>query len=100
MIPIVDFVIGGTQKGGTTALDAYLREHPEICMATKQAVFSSRGHPEIRTAGKKEVHFFDTIPNIIGGSTLKRLMRFWVRRLPYTCIGMIHREEFGNTTPR
>jgi len=58
-IGIVDFVIGGTQKGGTTALDAYLREHPEICMATKQAVSSSRGHPEIRTAGKKEVHFFD-----------------------------------------
>lgn len=38
----VDFVICGTQKGGTSALDAYLRGHPEICMA-----------------GKKEVHFFD-----------------------------------------
>jgi len=39
---MVDFVVCGTQKGGTTALDAYLREHPEICMANK-----------------KEVHFFD-----------------------------------------
>lgn len=39
----VGFVIAGTQKGGTSALDAYLREHPEICMADK-----------------KEVHFFDT----------------------------------------
>lgn len=38
----VDFVIAGTQKGGTSALDAYLREHPQICMADK-----------------KEVHFFD-----------------------------------------
>lgn len=38
----VDFVICGTQKGGTSALDAYLREHPEICMANK-----------------KEVHYFD-----------------------------------------
>jgi len=38
----VDFVICGTQKGGTTALDAYLREHPQICMANG-----------------KEVHFFD-----------------------------------------
>jgi hypothetical protein len=38
----VDFVIAGAQKGGTSALDAYLREHPGICMA-----------------GKKEVHFFD-----------------------------------------
>lgn len=38
----VDFVICGTQKGGTSALDAYLREHPEICMADV-----------------KEVHYFD-----------------------------------------
>ncbi|MEP9410127.1 MAG: sulfotransferase domain-containing protein [Candidatus Brocadia sp.] len=38
----VGFVIAGTQKGGTSALDTYLREHPEICMAEK-----------------KEVHFFD-----------------------------------------
>lgn len=39
---LVNFIICGTQKGGTSALDAYLREHPEICMAEK-----------------KEVHFFD-----------------------------------------
>ena len=38
----VDFLIAGTQKGGTTALDAYLRTHPELCMANR-----------------KEVHFFD-----------------------------------------
>ena len=38
----VDFLIAGTQKGGTSALDAYLREHPEI-----------------RMANRKEVHFFD-----------------------------------------
>lgn len=38
----VGFVICGTQKGGTTALDAYLREHPEVCMAVR-----------------KEVHYFD-----------------------------------------
>ncbi len=38
----VDFIICGTQKGGTTALDYYLRLHPNICMADK-----------------KEVHFFD-----------------------------------------
>jgi len=40
---MVAFIICGTQKGGTSALDAYLREHPEICMAEK-----------------KEVHFFDS----------------------------------------
>lgn len=39
----VDFVIAGTQKGGTTALDAYLRMHPDLCLAQR-----------------KEVHFFDT----------------------------------------
>ena len=38
----IDFIIGGTQKGGTTALDHYLRNHPQIGMAIK-----------------KEVHFFD-----------------------------------------
>ncbi|MFY9260095.1 MAG: sulfotransferase domain-containing protein [Gallionella sp.] len=38
----VDFVIAGVQKAGTSALDAYLRAHPEICMAKQ-----------------KEVHFFD-----------------------------------------
>jgi len=39
---IVDFVIAGTQKGGTSSLNIYLREHPEICMADR-----------------KEAHFFD-----------------------------------------
>ena len=38
----IGFIICGTQKGGTTALDRYLRLHPEICMANK-----------------KEVHYFD-----------------------------------------
>ncbi|HLW35760.1 MAG TPA: sulfotransferase domain-containing protein [Chthoniobacterales bacterium] len=40
---LVDFVIGGTQKGGTSALDSFLRQHPEICMP----------------ATRKELHFFD-----------------------------------------
>ncbi|MAE69495.1 MAG: sulfotransferase [Gemmatimonadetes bacterium] len=38
----IDFVIGGTQKGGTSALDQYLRLHPDLCMAHR-----------------KEPHFFD-----------------------------------------
>jgi hypothetical protein len=38
----VDFVIAGTQKGSTTALDRYLRDHPQVCMADR-----------------KELHFFD-----------------------------------------
>lgn len=39
----VDFMVCGTQKGGTTALYSYLGRHPGICMAAR-----------------KELHFFDT----------------------------------------
>jgi hypothetical protein len=42
----VNFLIVGVQKGGTTALDNYIREHPEVCMADY-----------------KEVHFFDNEDN-------------------------------------
>jgi hypothetical protein len=44
----VNFIICGTQKGGTSALDSYLRGHPEICMANG-----------------KELHFFDTESNFL-----------------------------------
>ena len=40
-----DFLIAGVQKAGTTSLDGYLRQHPQISMARK-----------------KEVHFFDKAP--------------------------------------
>lgn len=40
---LVDFVIPGAQKSGTTALELYLSEHPEICVPRKV----------------KELHFFD-----------------------------------------
>ena len=40
---LVNFVIGGTQKGGTSALDSFLRQHPQICMPST----------------RKELHFFD-----------------------------------------
>jgi hypothetical protein len=39
----VNFVIGGTQKGGTSALNRFLRQHPEICMPDE----------------RKELHYFD-----------------------------------------
>jgi hypothetical protein len=39
---IVDFFICGVQKGGTTALDSFLR-----------------GHPDLQMAKVKETHFFD-----------------------------------------
>jgi hypothetical protein len=45
----VSFIVGGAQKSGTTALDSFLRQHPEICMPH---------------AGK-EIHFFDNERNFI-----------------------------------
>jgi hypothetical protein len=47
----VDFAICGTQKGGTTALHAYLAEHPQIGLARE-----------------KEVHFFDTEKHFAGAT--------------------------------
>lgn len=38
----LDFVVGGVQTGGTTALDSLLRDHPGI-----------------RMARHKEIHYFD-----------------------------------------
>ena len=41
--PLVNFFVAGTAKGGTTALHAFLEQHPEICMPYTT----------------KELHFFD-----------------------------------------
>jgi len=46
----IDVVIAGTQKGGTTALYEYLRQHPAMCLARR-----------------KEIHFFDREGNFAGG---------------------------------
>jgi hypothetical protein len=40
---LVDFVIPGAQKSGTTALELYLSQHPEVCVPRRV----------------KELHFFD-----------------------------------------
>jgi hypothetical protein len=50
----VSFIVGGAQKGGTTALDRYLREHSELCMPRQLMV---------GTHASGEVHFFDTDSN-------------------------------------
>ena len=57
----VDFVIGGTQKGGTSALDVFLRQHPDICMA--------------QTC--KEVHYFDQEKNFTGPPDYKHYHSFF-----------------------
>jgi len=52
----IGFVVAGTQKAGTSALDALLRQHHEICMPTG-----------------KEVHFFDTDKYFINGKADYRI---------------------------
>lgn len=54
----VNFLVVGTQKGGTTALAKFLAGHPDICMA-----------PE------KELHHFDAEPYEVGPAADQRYHR-------------------------
>ena len=74
---LVDFVIGGTQKGGTTALASFLGSHPEICLPTK-----------------KEVHFFDdpAFPRQAARADLNALYRA-------TFPNELHGRVAGDATP-
>ncbi len=45
-VPIVDFIVAGTMKGGTSALAAFLAQHPQIFIPRQ-----------------KELHFFDVDDN-------------------------------------
>jgi hypothetical protein len=48
--PVLDFVVIGAQKGGTTTLFEHLRGHPELCLpADKEAPFFNR--PELYSQG-------------------------------------------------
>ena len=47
----LDFIVAGAQKSGTTALNYYLRRHPQIALPIK-----------------KEVHFFDNDEFFAGGN--------------------------------
>jgi hypothetical protein len=88
----VDFVIGGAQKGGTTAMDAYLRTHPEICMPSENAAYFCAAHPEISAAGRKEVHFFDNETHFANGQPDYSHYHRWFNPQP------THR-VLGETTP-
>ena len=71
----VNFLVAGTQKAATTALDSYLRLHPEICMANW-----------------KEVHFFDEEKNFIEASVNYSIYHSAFSPLPDTRL-------LGETTP-
>jgi len=61
----VSFIIGGTQKAGTTALHDYLEKHPEIGVADK-----------------KEVHFFDNEEYFRGNKPDYSAYHFFFRHNP------------------
>jgi hypothetical protein len=71
----VNFVIGGTQKGGTSALDVFLRQHPKICMAETC----------------KEVHYFDQEKHFAGQPDYRKYHAFF-RPGPQHC-------AIGDATP-
>ena len=74
---LVNFVVGGTQKGGTTALARFLAQHPEVC-------FSKH----------KEVHFFDR-PDFREKASLAELNQRYARAFPRDRAG----KTFGEATP-
>ncbi|WP_084399632.1 sulfotransferase family protein [Henriciella aquimarina] len=73
----IDFMIGGVQKGGTTSLDAYLRQHPGIAMAKK-----------------KEVHFFDKRPR-----TYIRPFDYWLYHRQFRWEEQASGAKLGEATP-
>jgi hypothetical protein len=76
----VDFVIAGTAKGGTTALDLYLREHPDIGMADRKElrffdddkIFEGRRPPY----ASYHVHFWNVRSRKLWGEATPRYM-YW-----------------------
>ncbi|MEZ5404973.1 MAG: sulfotransferase [Verrucomicrobiia bacterium] len=60
----VNFLIVGTQKGGTTALANFLSQHPEICFAPQ-----------------KEVHFFDS-PQFQDSTTVEEWQKNYSQAFP------------------
>lgn len=72
--PLVNFVVGGAQKAGTTALYRYLCQHPQIHMALG-----------------KEAHFFDVNWKKYGGSYERYHRRFFKPQKQH--------KVFGDATP-
>lgn len=73
----IDFMIAGVQKGGTTSLDAYLRQHPDVSMAKK-----------------KEVHFFDKRP-----PTGLRAIDHWIYHRQFHWAEQARGAKLGEATP-
>ena len=61
----LDFIIAGTQKSGTTALNYYLKRHPHVALPAK-----------------KEVHFFDLDEIFSGGGVSYESLHRMFRPMP------------------
>lgn len=66
--PLVNFLIAGVQKGGTTALASFLAQHPEVCLAPKKEVhfFDSEKYLERAGRGELEASYRRAFPNYTG----------------------------------
>lgn len=83
--PRLDFVIAGVQKGGTTSLDCYLRQHPGIQMADSKELhyFDSEEAFQSRPIDHTSYHrHFDwTTPGVIRGETTP-IYSYWSMAIP------------------
>lgn len=73
----IDFMIAGVQKGGTTALAAYIRQHPSITLGQR-----------------KEVHFFDKRPK-----TYIAWLDHWVYNRHFDWAAQARGNLLGEATP-
>jgi len=79
----VDFFIAGVQKGGTTALDHYLRDHPAIQMASVKEVHAFDDETadwSVPTYERLQGAFDWTIPGVIRGEATP-IYSYWPNAL-------------------
>jgi hypothetical protein len=84
---VINFFIAGVQKGGTTALDQYLRAHPQIQMATKKELhyFDDDNLDWDQPDYSKLESFFDwSIPNVVRGEATP-IYIYWPSALERIC---------------
>lgn len=69
-MPAPDFIIIGTQKGGTTWLRHHLRHHPEVFVPIDEAQFFNKRHRFAKGTDWYESLFRDAEPNqVVGDKT-------------------------------
>lgn len=75
----VNFLIAGTQKGGTASMHKYLKQHPQICVSDT-----------------KEIHFFDKDNFFTEKSDIEQSYTFYHTHFSPKS----HHKVFGEATPK